>query len=179
MCDVFQLGKQIRVETSKGNRYLYTVSLTGRDGIKVPITHVGFGVSQIFPILVEGLRPGPDGRLVILEQPEIHLHPRVQSLLFDFVYSVSSNVSFLIETHSDHLITRLRRRIAESHSDEIVHNLNLTFVEPVIGGVDYVRLGISDTGSLARWPDGFFDQYDADMRALVRAQANKRIAKRN
>lgn len=175
MCDIFRLGKKIKVDTSKGNRYLYTVSIVGSDATKVPITHVGFGVSQIFPILVEGLRPGSSsGRTIILEQPEIHLHPRVQSWLFDFVATVSSNVSFLIETHSDHFITRLRRRIAEAVTDDLLKNTNLTFVEPVVGGVEYTRLNFNDIGSLDCWPNGFFDQYESDMRALVQAQAKKR-----
>lgn len=178
MCDIFGLGKEIRVETSKGNSYLYTVSLLGRDGAKVPITHVGFGVSQIFPILVEGLRPSRANRLIILEQPEIHLHPRVQSLLFDFVASVPQNVSFLIETHSDHLITRLRRRIAESDTNNLRNKINLTFVEPTNGGVDYLKLNLNEVGSLECWPDGFFDQYDDDVRALVKAQMKKKKALR-
>ena len=178
MCDVFKLGKEIRVETSKGNRYLYTVSLVGVDGTKVPITHVGFGVSQIFPVLIEGLRRVSYNKTIILEQPEIHLHPRVQSLLFDFIASASKNISFLIETHSDHFITRLRRRIAESSSDDILNETNLTFVEPVVGSVDYVTLNFNSIGSLECWPSGFFDQYESDMRALVRAQARKRKAKK-
>lgn len=175
LCSVFNLGREIYVETSKGNRYLYTVSLVGNDGVKVPITHVGFGVSQIFPILVEGLRPSHSNRLVILEQPEIHLHPRVQSLLFDFMLSTKDNVSFLIETHSDHLVTRLRRRVAESDANSrILQDINLTFVEPGIGGVEYTKLNIDQVGRIDDWPDGFFDQYESELRALVTAQLSKK-----
>jgi len=178
MCDIFGLAKEVKVETSKGNSYLYSVYLIGYDGTKVPITHVGFGVSQIFPILVEGLRPTRGNRLIILEQPEIHLHPRVQSLLFDFISSVNKNISFLIETHSDHMITRMRRRIAESDSDELRKKINLTFVEPTSAGVEYSQLDFNMAGSLDAWPEGFFDQYDTEMRALVKAQLLKKKALR-
>lgn len=174
MCEIFRLGKKIKVETSKGNRYFYSVLLTGMDGAKVPINHVGFGVSQIFPVLVEGLRKTNFKRIIILEQPEIHLHPRVQSFFFDFISSVTENASFLIETHSDHFITRLRLRIAEDDADDLLKSINLTFVEPSPLGVDYKRLEFNEIGSLDCWPDGFFDQYENDMRALVKAQANKR-----
>lgn len=174
LCNVFNLGREIHVETSKGNRYLYTVSLTGQDGIKVPITHVGFGVSQIFPILVEALRPSHTKRIIILEQPEIHLHPKVQSLLFDFFLATKDTVSYLVETHSDHLITRLRRRIAEECSDELLNLINLTFVEPGLGHVEYSKLRVDSIGHIDDWPDGFFDQHESELRALVVAQMQKR-----
>ncbi|WP_439518322.1 DUF3696 domain-containing protein [Hydrogenophaga sp.] len=173
LCEVFGLAKEVRVTRAKTNRHLYSVSLKGWDGGIVPITHVGFGVSQIFPILVEGLRSTPGRRIIILEQPEIHLHPKVQSWLFDFVRSVS-NVSFLVETHSDHFINRLRRRVAEDESNSLADRINLTFVNPSEEGTNYERLKLFDTGSLAKWPVGFFDQYDEDVRALVRAQADRR-----
>ena len=119
------------------------------------------------------MRATPGRRLIVLEQPEIHLHPRVQSWLFDFVRSVS-DASFLIETHSDHFVNRLRRRVAEDASGSLAKRINLTFVNPGEGGANYERLELLDTGSLSNWPVGFFDQYDEDVRALVRAQADRR-----
>jgi predicted ATPase len=174
LCDVFDLAREVRVDRAKTNRYLYSVTLKNRDGSIVPITHVGFGVSQIFPILVEGLRAAQSGRrIIILEQPEIHLHPRVQSLLFDFIRTVP-NASFLIETHSDHFINRLRRRVAEDQSGQLVKSINLTFVNAAPTGTIYERLELEESGALSVWPVGFFDQYEDDVRAIVRAQAAKR-----
>lgn len=176
MCDIFKLGKKIKVVRAKSNRYLHSVTLLNNHGQEIAITHVGFGVSQIFPVLVEGLRPARK-RLIILEQPEIHLHPRVQSWLFDFVHSVADNVTFVIETHSDHFVNRLRRRIAEDDEMLLKDEINLTFVEPNATGVSYKRLRLSEIGSVDYWPAGFFDQYDEDVHALVRAQAaRKRLA---
>jgi predicted ATPase len=67
--------------------------------------------------------------MIILEQPEIHLHPKVQSLLFDFsVALLAKRVSLLIETHSDHFINRLRRRVAESSTQDLRESISLMFV---------------------------------------------------
>jgi predicted ATPase len=177
LCDVFDLAKEVKVDRAKTNRYLYSVSLRNKDGSTIPITHVGFGVSQIFPILVEGLRSNQERRLIILEQPEIHLHPRVQSWLFDFIRT-APNSSFLVETHSDHFINRLRRRVAEDLADTLHQKINLTFVSPSPVGAAYERLELSSSGSLTTWPVGFFDQYEDDVRAIVRAQAAKRRQKK-
>lgn len=177
LCEVFDLARELKVDRAKTNRYLHSVTLRNRDGGTVPITHVGFGVSQIFPILVEGLRASPGKRLIILEQPEIHLHPRVQSWLFDFIRTVP-NASFLIETHSDHFINRLRRRVAEDETDTLVAAINLTFVSSSPNGTIYERLGLAASGSLTKWPQGFFDQYENDVRAIVKAQAARRRQER-
>jgi len=110
MCDVFEIGIDIY---SKKVGDSYVIILKNTNGNETTIKHVGFGISQILPIIVEGLRMSNTGTL-ILEQPEIHLHPKLQSLLFDFLYSLTlSGKTIIIETHSDHLITRMRRRIAE------------------------------------------------------------------
>lgn len=173
LCEVFELARELKVDRAKTNRYLYSVTLRNRDGGTIPITHVGFGVSQIFPILVEGLRSSQAKRLIILEQPEIHLHPRVQSWLFDFIRTVP-NASFLVETHSDHFVNRLRRRVAEDQTDKLLSDINLTFVNASPNGAIYERLELSSSGSLTRWPSGFFDQYEDDVRAIVKAQAARR-----
>src|SRR5262249_35020699 len=78
------------------------------------ITDVGFGVSQVLPALVL-LYYAPEGSTVILEQPEIHLHPAVQSALADAIITTvkSRNIQVILESHSEHLLQRLLRRIAE------------------------------------------------------------------
>lgn len=175
MCEVFNLARKVAVSRARTNRNIYEVKLKNNSGDLVPISHVGFGISQIFPVLVEVLRPSNGRRLVILEQPEIHLHPRVQSLLFDFILSAPKGVTFLIETHSDHFINRLRLRIAEDETKEILSKVNLTFVvQDDFRGLEYRTLKLNELGSMDWWPDGFFDQYEKDARALVIAQARKK-----
>ena len=87
---------------------------TTKGGPKVLITDVGFGVSQILPVIVLCYYV-PRGSTIILEQPEIHLHPAVQAWLADvFIDAVNTRgIQIILESHSEHLLTRLQRRIAE------------------------------------------------------------------
>lgn len=91
-----------------------------RTGIENNLADVGFGISQIMPIITQTLLPNPletdVENIQIIEQPELHLHPAAQCGLADlFIQGVSNNpqVRYLIETHSEHLILRLRKRLAE------------------------------------------------------------------
>ncbi|SHN82355.1 Protein of unknown function [Paenibacillus sp. ov031] len=167
ICTVFKMAMRIKVNPIQSGM-MYRIEVLNDLGQKIPINHVGFGMSQILPIVVEGL-VSPSRSTLILEQPEIHLHPNVQSLLLDFIYSlVLSGKKVIVETHSDHLITRLRRRIAEGSSD--VKKVNLTFVE----NKEYKVLKLTDSGSLEYWPQDFFDQLDKDIRAIVKAQSKNK-----
>ena len=173
MCEVFGMAESIKSERSKTNARIHTIKIKNKAGSIVPITHVGFGVSQIFPIVVEGLR-AKQGSVIILEQPEIHLHPKVQSLLCDFsIALIAKGVSLIIETHSDHFINRLRRRVAESASNNLVSSIALMFVSSHDSGLKIESLDLNDFGSLSHWPEGFFDQYDDDLRGIIQAQAYK------
>lgn len=176
MCDVFKMSKGINTRNIDNNT-MTKINFINYNGKKIPITHVGFGISQILPIIVEGLRMNEKG-LLILEQPEIHLHPNVQAQLFDFIFSLSLlGKNILVETHSDHLITRMRRRVSEDFKNEIKNDINLTFVEDVNGRGEYHTININELGNLEHWPDGFCDQIDLDYRKIVRAQSNRRRAK--
>ncbi|SDE06816.1 Protein of unknown function [Paenibacillus sp. UNCCL117] len=167
ICRVFKMALRIKVNPIQSGM-MYRIEVLNDLGQKVPINHVGFGVSQILPIVVEGLI-SPSRSTLILEQPEIHLHPNVQSLLLDFIYSlVLSGKKVIVETHSDHFITRLRRRIAEGTLD--AKKVNLTFIE----NKEYKVLKFTEAGSLEYWPQDFFDQLDKDIRAIVKAQSMKK-----
>jgi predicted ATPase len=169
ICDVFKMATRIKVNQIQSGM-MYRIEVQNDAGLKVPINHVGFGISQVLPIVVEGLI-SESRSILVLEQPEIHLHPNVQSLLFDFFYSLTfANKKVVIETHSDHLITRLRRRIAESENNNIVKKVNLTFIE----NKEYKVLELTSSGALNYWPVDFFDQLDKDIRAIVKAQGRKK-----
>ncbi|MFC3746802.1 AAA family ATPase [Paenibacillus sp. GCM10012306] len=169
ICDVFKMANYIKANPIQSG-LMYQIEIQDVSGIKVPINHVGFGISQILPIVIEGLLSSKKYTL-IFEQPEIHLHPNVQSMLFDFLYSLTlRGKNVIVETHSDHLITRLRRRIAEDTKDEYLTKIKLTFV--IKEG--YTVLELTDKGSLTYWPEDFFNQLDQDIRAIVRAQAKKK-----
>ena len=114
--DAFARIGMLQPVTVKSERsIMYQILFSWRDPRQsnaTTIADVGFGVSQLLPILVIGLRSGR-ASLLILEQPEIHLHPRLQANLADFLLTLAaSGRRIIVETHSDHFINRLRRRIA-------------------------------------------------------------------
>ena len=113
------MGMLQAVSTSEAGKLGYRLGVQ-IEGIKKPLdlTTVGVGVSQVLPILVMALL-ADQGTLLIFEQPEIHLHPRVQSLLGDFFLSMSQlGKQCLVETHSEHLVNRLRLRVAQAEGDD-------------------------------------------------------------
>lgn len=174
MCDIFKIGKNIY---AKKESEFYTIILENDAGIETTIKHVGFGISQLLPIIVEGLLMEKDGTL-ILEQPEIHLHPKIQSLLFDFLYSlVLQGKTVIMETHSDHFITRMRRRIAENRDNSITNNINLTFMESEDGEVMFGTIDLDDFGTLDYFPSDFIEQANLEMKAIIKAQMKKRAQK--
>ena len=170
MCDYFEVAEDIRTE--KFDK-IYKVILVNKSGLETTIKHVGFGISQLLPIVVEGLRMPNNGTLIV-EQPEIHLHPKVQSKLFDFLYSLTKQgKKVIVETHSSHFITRMRRRIAEDTSNELDQIIGLTFIEDDI----FLSIKLDDYGTMNYYPDDFIEQEDTELRAIVEAQMRKRIKK--
>jgi hypothetical protein len=111
-----RLGYTLQVEWGQQG-YVHPM-LRDRSGLAVSLKDVGFGISQVLPVLVQGFS-SPPGTILILEQPEIHLHPRAQADLGDMLTAISRRgVRLLVETHSEHLLLRLRRRIAESRLEQ-------------------------------------------------------------
>lgn len=173
LCETFRLATKIYGQQYRDE---YRINVVNHFGVESTIKHVGFGISQVLPIVLEGLRL-PVGGTLILEQPEIHLHPKVQSLLFDYLFSVIlSGKRVIVETHSDHLILRMRRRIAEDLSNKITESLNLIFIEERSSDNVFRKLDFSELGSLTYYPPHFIEQQDGEYRAIVRAQALKKIS---
>lgn len=174
ICDVFKLSSDVfatKIDES------YTITLVNSSKIKITIKHVGFGISQILPIIVEGLRL-PKNATLILEQPEIHLHPKIQSLLFDFLNSlVQGGKSVIIETHSDHLITRMRRRIAEDETNTLKNKINLTFIESRDDEIIFKNIDLDDFGAIKYFPKDFIERPDIELKAILTAQMKKRLKK--
>lgn len=143
-------------------------------GDPVPLGSVGVGVSQVLPVIVQCLVAGP-GALVILEQPELHLHPAAQQRLADFLIECTRwGQRFLIESHSEHLVLRLRRRIAEDQTDSLRDQVAILFAErDDQGDTTYRQIEVTDAGGVVDWPDGFFDQGPDDAHQLLVAAASR------
>ena len=165
ICKELELAESI--EAIKDGTSSYRVVLRNK-GIDVDLCHIGLGVSQILPIIVQGLLV-PEGGTLIVDSPEVHMHPSVQADLVDFFIELAKNGRKVVfETHSDHMITRLRRRIAEGLNPGQV---NLCFVMGTESGSTYATLGIDNTGTFfGGLPNKFMNTQDIDFRKIVEAK---------
>ncbi len=141
------------------------------------ITDVGFGVSQILPVLVLCFYV-PKGSTVILEQPEIHLHPAVQSGLADVLIDVwkRRRVQILLESHSEHLLRRLQRRVAEPDSECGAEDIGLFFCENDDQGSRITPLELDGFGRIRNWPTDFFGDSFGEIAATALAGQQRRKA---
>ena len=154
-CSHMDLGAEIRLDTMYGG-YFQVFVLDPNTSMPINLPDVGFGMGQILPILIQGLI-APPGATLLLEQPEIHLHPKVQADLADFLLEVSQRgVGVIVETHSEHLMTRLQRRIAEEALDP--EDVALYYVTPSRDGSSLQRVVIDEFGQIPSAPEGFFEE---------------------
>jgi predicted ATPase len=143
----------------------------------IDITSVGLGVSQLLPVLVRCLLAEP-GDVVLLEQPELHLHPASQQRLADFVLACSrSGRQLIIESHSEHLVNRLRLRAAEDKSvdSEIARSVGIIFAERDLasGATTYRRTNLNEFGGFDEWPAGFFEPGITEAQQILAAGLEK------
>lgn len=137
------------------------------------LSHVGVGVSQVLPIIVMLLLSKKNDTL-IFEQPELHLHPKIQSRLCDLILSITtSGRQCIVETHSEYIINRLRLRIAQSSDSEIIKNNVLYFANKVKSNSFFEKVDINRFGAIPNWPEGFFDQTDKEIEKIFIAANNK------
>ena len=142
------------------------------------LTHVGVGVSQILPILVMCFLAGK-GDSIILEQPELHLHPKVQTRLADFFVSMNTlGKQCILETHSEYLINRLRYLVAKAYDEKISQDTMIYFVEKEDGCSIYRSITINKYGVINNWPKGFFDESEDIASMTFRAGMEKRKLER-
>ena len=140
------------------------------------MTHVGVGVSQILPILVMSFL-AKAGDVVILEQPELHLHPKVQTRLADFFVAMNAlGKQCIVETHSEYLINRLRLLVVKSDDTRVADETMIYFVEKdkMIGRSNYRKVIINPYGKIEHWPEGFFDEGENLASQIIEAAFDKK-----
>ena len=146
------------IDSSDADRIRELVLVDQRTNTVVTHRDVGIGISQVLPVLVMAF--GSQGKLLAMEQPEIHLHPALQAELGDVFIEAAlgdRKNTFILETHSEHLILRLMRRIREGRLSP--DDVGVIFVEPLARGSRFVELRIDEDGDfIDEWPGGFFEE---------------------
>jgi predicted ATPase len=142
-------------------------------GPEVLLPDVGFGVSQVLPVLVQCYY-APEGSLILFEQPEIHLHPKVQASLADvFLDAIKErNVQIVVESHSEHLIRRLQLRVARG--EFAPEDVALYFITADQKTAHRERLDVDVFGNIRNWPRDFFGDELGELAAITIAGAERK-----
>ena len=175
------LIEEFKVSAISKQRQDYEVKLRtkgSKDWVDLP--DVGFGISQVLPVLVQCFY-APPGSIILMEQPEIHLHPSAQAALADVTIDVINsrengkdrNIQLIIETHSEHFLRRLQRRIAEdtiSQDKVSAYFANITKTPATLEPLE-----IDNLGNIQNWPPNFFGDEMGDIIKQAKAATEKRM----
>ena len=138
----------------------------------VTLADMGYGLADVLPMLVLCYYT-PEGSTLILEQPGIHLHPKAQADLADLLIEVIAerNLQILIESHSEHLLNRLQRRVAE---EKIAADQTALYFSRYINGASKIdKLDMDEFGNITNWPENFFGDEMGDLFAMTEAQRER------
>jgi len=162
--EVRQIGRSTRYEV-----------VIHRDGVIANLRDVGIGVSQVLPVLTVAFFAHA-GSTILLEEPEIHLHPLAQSVLAELFVEVSKkrNVQFVVETHSEHLFRRMQTLVAKEKTK--VSDCAMYFVEKGKSGAQLRSLSLDEYGRLTNWPDHFFGDAMGETREQARMMFERKKA---
>jgi hypothetical protein len=161
--ELFDLGYEIKISKFKDEETselsdVFAIRLIDKyTKVNVSLLDVGFGISQILPVIIQSV--SSENKTIVIEQPEIHIHPRLQaqlgSLLAESVKSFGNR--FIIETHSEHLLLRLKKLIRKG---ELTHeDIAVVYVDRGDSGSQCLELRLDSDGDfIDEWPNGFFDE---------------------
>lgn len=174
-------------EPSPVGRARPRIALTDAAGLTHQAQDVGVGISQVLPVVVAAQEG--NASVVCIEQPELHVHPAVQVGLGDLFIdgALNKGLSFLIETHSEHLVMRLQRRLREAAMGELPEGLPRVDQASVSmlylgrnesGAVTVTPIGLTDQGKFdSAWPDGFFPERTVEV-LPAKAREQLQLARR-
>ncbi len=152
---------EISTKRLDGGRFEILVRIK-EQGTLTPLSDVGFGISQFLPIIVADLQL-PDDSTLFVAQPEIHLHPSVQSLFGDYLVEQidSSKKNYIIETHSEYLLNRIRLAIVKDQLKPV--DLEVYFIDNQVDGAIIHKIEFTKSGQILNAPDDFFKTYMMDV----------------
>ncbi len=162
--ELFGLGYEVKITSFKDEDTsnisdVFAIGLIDKyTKVNVSLLDVGFGISQILPVIVQSMLS--HDKTILIEQPEIHIHPRLQaqlgSLLAESIKSPLNN-RFIIETHSEHLLLRLQKLIRKGQLSK--DDVSIIYVDRDGNGSSCLQLRLDSDGDfIDEWPDGFFDE---------------------
>ena len=171
--DSFFPGCSINLsQVPNANAVVLGIRTSEQTGFLRPI-HSGFGITQILPIIVvvlTALATDEHGEthsvatpLILIENPEVHLHPSGQALMGQFLAEAAhAGVQIIAETHSDHVLNGVRRAVksGKANADEVAIHF---FQDRFKNKSQVLSPMINSSGDIDRWPEGFFDQFDKDL----------------
>ncbi|MBW7876123.1 MAG: DUF3696 domain-containing protein [Candidatus Cloacimonetes bacterium] len=174
------LIEEFKVNPISKERQEYEVKVRtkgSKDWVDLP--DVGFGISQVLPVLVQCFS-APPGSIILMEQPEIHLHPHAQSALADVMIDIinsrengSRDIQLIIETHSEHFLRRLQRRIAENKISQ--EQVSAYFSNISKSPAVLEPLQIDTYGNILNWPEQFFGDEMGDLIEQAKAAMRRQI----
>lgn len=179
------LIEEFKVNPISEQRQEYEVKVRtkgSKDWVDLP--DVGFGISQVLPVLVQCFY-APANSIIIMEQPEIHLHPNAQSALADVMIDVINSrengndrdIQLVIETHSEHFLRRLQRRIAEDAVSQKKVSAYFANVSRTPAKLEPLQIDIF--GSIQNWPESFFGDEMGDITEQAKAAMKKRMGQKS
>jgi len=148
-------------QVSQANAVTLGLRTSDDTGFHRPI-NVGFGLTQVLPIIIAALSAGKED-ILLIENPEVHLHPAGQALMGQFLAEVAhAGVQVIVETHSDHVLNGMRRSVKSGQI--LPEQVLIHFFRPRSAEMaQVVSPQVDANGNIDSWPDGFFDQFDKDM----------------
>lgn len=179
------LIEDVKVNPISEHRQEYEVKVRTKGSMDwVDLPDVGFGISQVLPVLVQCFY-APPGSIILMEQPELHLHPSAQSALADVMidvinsreHGVDRNIQVIVETHSEHFLRRLQRRIAEGTVPQ--QQISAYFADITRQPATLEPLQIDLFGNIQNWPATFFGDDAGHMAQQAEAAMEKRVQQSN
>lgn len=166
-------GAKIELKGTDSDSAVLTMLINNRNEdtrLYKPV-NIGFGYSYILPLIVAGLIAKP-GEIIIVENPEAHLHPRAQSRIAEFYSRIAaSGVQVFIETHSEHILNGIRLSCVKPEIKLSNEEASIFFFDD---DFSVKTLSITEKGKLNNWPTGFFDQQELDLAEMYSITLKKK-----
>lgn len=168
-----KMGLADRIVVKRLGRSARHEILLETNGERTNLRDVGVGVSQVLPVITAAYIAQP-GAIIIVEEPESHLHPMSQALLAELFVeaSMEQGVQFIIETHSEHLLRRLQTLVAKEAVEP--HNVNMYFVEREGVDASLKDLELDDYGRIGKWPVKFFGDTTEEVKEQTKIAMQRR-----